>query len=401
MKTIVSSLGILILAACSGEVGHGSHEHEEGQHGGTMLEDDHFALEVSLFERGVPPEFRIYAFNDGKPIPPAEVELELELIRFGGGVEHFSFTSQEDYLLGNRAVGEPHSFDVSLRARYAGESHEWNYESHEGRTTISAEMATRAGVETATAGPGELHETLTLYGTVEASPDKRLHVTPRFPGVIRTVLKNLGDEVRKGEILATVESNESLQIYSVTSPIAGILTERKANPGERVGSDPLFEIIDFSSVVAEVTVFPGHHARLARGQRVRVRATTTDVAGEGAITSLTPVHQTAVPTWVARITLPNEDRRWSPGLFVTAEVTISETQVPIAIPQNALQKIRDRDVVFLNARDTYQAQPLVLGRRDGEKVEVLSGLVAGDRYVVRNSYLIKADIEKSGASHDH
>lgn len=391
----------LMLAACSREAGPGAHDHDAGPHGGRWLEQGDFALEITIFERGVPPEFRVYAFDDGEPVSPREVELELELMRFGGRVDRFTFAPREDHLLGSGVVGEPHSFDVAVRADYAGERREWSYESHEGRTTIGSEMASRAGVGTATAGPGLLHEKLTLYGTVEASPERRLHVTPRFPGVIRSVGRNLGDEVREGETLATVESNESLQVYRVTAPISGIVTERKANRGERAGSEPLFEITDFSSVVAELTVFPGDHARLARGQDVRVRASTGPGEGTGKITSLTPVHLTAIPTWVARVTLENEDERWSPGLFVTADVTISEEQVPISVPLGALQTFWDHDVVFLNVGETYQAQPVELGRRNEENVEVLSGLAPGDRYVVANSYLIKADIEKSGASHDH
>jgi len=401
MKAISFLLGLLMLTACSGEPGHGALDHDEGPHGGRVLEHGDFTLEVTIFERGVPPEFRVYAFEDGDPVAPSEVELVFELQRFGGRVDPFTFTPQEEYLLGGGVVDEPHSFDVTVKADYAGEHYEWSYESHEGRTTIAPEMAVRAGVETETAGPGFLHEQLMLYGTVEVSPDLRVHVTPRFPGIIRSVSTNLGDEVREGETLATVESNESLQVYKVFAPISGIVTERKANPGERVGVEPLFEITDFSSVVAEVTVFPGDHARLARGQHVQVRATTAEVEGEGEITSLTPVHQTAIPTWVARVTLQNEDQRWSPGLFVTAAVTIRKTQVPISIPESALQTFRDWDVVFLNEGDTYQAQPVELGRQHGESVEVLSGLEPGDRYVVTNSYLIKADIEKSGASHDH
>jgi cobalt-zinc-cadmium efflux system membrane fusion protein len=187
----------------------------------------------------------------------------------------------------------------------------------------------------------------------------------------------------------------------VAAPISGVVTERKANPGESAGSEPLFEITDFSSVMAALTVFPGDHARLTRGQQVRVRASTAHSEGTGEITSLTPVHHTAIPTWLARVPLQNEDGRWSPGLFVTAEVAIRDTEVPISIPLIALQTFRDRDVVFLNAGEIYQAQPVELGRRDSENVEVLSGLAPGDRYVVTNSYLIKADIEKSGASHDH
>jgi cobalt-zinc-cadmium efflux system membrane fusion protein len=134
----------LTLAACSREIGHGAHGHDEGPHGGRWLEHGDLALEVTIFERGVPPEFRVYAFDDGKPVPPSKVEVELELLRFGGEVERFTFEAREDHLLGVGVVGEPHSFDVTVRADYAGKRHEWSYESHEGRTTIVAEMVSRS-----------------------------------------------------------------------------------------------------------------------------------------------------------------------------------------------------------------------------------------------------------------
>jgi cobalt-zinc-cadmium efflux system membrane fusion protein len=69
--------------------------------------------------------------------------------------------------------------------------------------------------------------------------------------------------------------------------------------------------------------------------------------------------------------------------------------------RSALQTFRDWEVAFVNVGDVYEFRPLELGRSDAERVEVLGGLQAGDRYVSTNSYLIKADIEKSGASHDH
>ena len=58
-------------------------------------------------------------------------------------------------------------------------------------------------------------------------------------------------------------------------------------------------------------------------------------------------------------------------------------------------------LVFIRIGDTYEVRPVELGRRDGTQVEVLSGLNPGDLVVVEQSYLVKADIEKSGASHDH
>ena len=73
----------------------------------------------------------------------------------------------------------------------------------------------------------------------------------------------------------------------------------------------------------------------------------------------------------------------------------------LVVPLAALQTFRDWDVVFVRVGDTYEVRPVEVGKRDGEQVEILSGIKAGDQVVVEQSYLVKADIEKSGASHDH
>jgi cobalt-zinc-cadmium efflux system membrane fusion protein len=86
---------------------------------------------------------------------------------------------------------------------------------------------------------------------------------------------------------------------------------------------------------------------------------------------------------------------------VTAEVLTGAAQVPLAVRTAALQGFRDFTVVFARVGDTYEVRMLDLGRSDGEYTEVLGGLKPGTEYVTAQSYLIKADIEKSGASHDH
>ncbi len=82
-------------------------------------------------------------------------------------------------------------------------------------------------------------------------------------------------------------------------------------------------------------------------------------------------------------------------------MTIAEHAVPLAVRLSAIQRFRDFQVVFAKFEDSYEVRMLTLGRRDQEWVEVLEGLKPATEYVSENSYLIKADIEKSGASHDH
>jgi cobalt-zinc-cadmium efflux system membrane fusion protein len=75
--------------------------------------------------------------------------------------------------------------------------------------------------------------------------------------------------------------------------------------------------------------------------------------------------------------------------------------VPVAVDADAIQRIRDRDVVFIAAGDVFEAQPIELGRRDAERVEVVSGLAPGQLYVTSGSFILKAEAGKSGAAHDH
>jgi cobalt-zinc-cadmium efflux system membrane fusion protein len=405
------SLALLALAGCSSEpepvaggVAHGGEEHAEeaatGPNGGRLLTDGELTVELAIFESGVEPEYHAWVSEGGTPLAPSEVSLTVELARLGGRVDIIDFAPQAQFLRGNQVVAEPHSFDVTVIARHDGREHRFEYESYEGRTIIAAEVARDAGIGTATAGPGTIADELVLYGAIGPDTTRIRQVHARFPGVIRTVARNVGDTVRSGEPLATVESNESLQTYAVTAPIAGVVTQRHAAPGEQTDADSLFEIADYSTVWAELDVFSRDRARLSQGLPVTI-TTDNGLLASGTIDYLAPVGSRASQSVTARVVLDNADGRWTPGHFVEGRVTIATTPVALVVPLSALQRFRDFDVVFAQVGETYEVRMLTLGRRDAVNVEVLGGLEPGTRYVTENSYLIKADIEKAGASHDH
>ncbi|MGB6426754.1 MAG: HlyD family secretion protein, partial [Methyloceanibacter sp.] len=152
-----------------------------------MLRDGRFALEFTIFEEGVPPEFHVYTYLDGKPLAPEAVELTVELGRLGGRVDRISFKPQGEYLIGNRTVVEPHSFDVRVRANRDGSTSDWTYASYEGRTEIAAAAAAAAGMKTETAGPTTIRELVELTGAVALNPNKVARVGARFPGIVREV----------------------------------------------------------------------------------------------------------------------------------------------------------------------------------------------------------------------
>jgi membrane fusion protein, heavy metal efflux system len=412
-KTLLACSLLMALSSCgapdtapAGMQDHGEAEaadHERGPHRGRLLRDGDFALELKIFEDGVPPEYHVYLYSKDEPLPAAAAEVVVTLTRLDGETNTFRFTPQGDHLRGNGVVTEPHSFQVQVEARRGNTTHHWAFDSFEGRTTLAAGMATASGLVTELAGSARIAEQLTLQGRVAYAPDRQREVTARFAGPVREVLVMAGDTVRAGQRLAVIESNESLTNYAVTAPIGGRVLSRQVNPGEQAGSAPLFVIAADERLSVDLPVFPRDRLRVSPGQRVLLRAVDAELVAEGRIVRLLPARdaQAAAGIALARVEFANAGGRWLAGQYVEGRVEVAAAEVPLAVRRSALQTFRDFTVVFEQVGDTYEVRMLELGRQDDTWVEVLGGLKPGARYVSGNSYLLKADIEKSGASHDH
>lgn len=411
MNRFALVLLIPLLAACGRQAApapeageHGAAapaaEFERGPHRGRMLRDGDFALEVTIFETNVPPQFRLYAYQNDKPLKPGEVIPTIELKRLDGEVNRFSFTPENDYLTGSGTVIEPHSFDVKVTAQHAGKNHAWTYASYEGRTTIPAAAAQDAGVKVEPAGPAVIRETVQLMGTIALDANRHAAVKARFPGIVRSVSVQQGQHVRRGQTLVTVEGNESMRSYAVTAPFDGVVLARNTNTGDVAGDNALVELADLSDVWVDLRAIGSDAEKLASGQAVRIRSATGDTSVESTLQTLLPVAATGQSV-IARVSVPNAEGKWRPGMTVAADVTVASRDVPLAVKESGLQRFRDFTVVFAQVGETYEVRMLELGERDGDYAEVLGGLKPGTRYVAEQSYLIRADIEKSGASHDH
>ena len=400
----------LTLAACGsggaektqGEGEEVAVDYERGPHDGRLLRDGDFSLEVTLHEEGPEPLFRLYPYLNDRPLDPRQVQATMALTRLGPKVDRFVFTPENDYLASPGAVSEPHSFDVAVNASRAGGRSAWTYRSYEGRTIISAEAARAGGVTTQRAGPAVLGEALPLSGRVEIKPEGLAEVHARYPGRVVSMTVELGSRVSRGQVVARVESSESLQTYSVTAPISGIITVKNVNPGQITGNgEPMLEIGDPTQLHAEFYLYPRDAERVRVGQRVEVRSLTGDSRVNATIEAILPTADLLSQTLVAHVHLPSGSGSWRPGLGIEGSVQVGTGEVPLAVHTRALQPFRDFTVVYARVGDTYEVRMLDLGRRTDDWTEVLGGLETGTEYVVDGAFLIRADIDKSGASHDH
>jgi cobalt-zinc-cadmium efflux system membrane fusion protein len=421
------SLALLLalsLVACGGgaseEAGHGhgdggqeaggheegdehAEEAPEGAHGGRLLEQDGYAVELAIAEEGTPPKYQAWLYRDGKPLPADAGTVEVRLKRLGNIAEtHVLEPRRDGSLMASTVVGEPHSFDVDVVAKIQGKTLRWAYASYEGRTTIDAKIAQDAGIRTAAASPGVIADEHEVQGLLTPMEGRVAQVMARFPGPIRRLTANVGDRVRAGQVLAVVESNLSLTDYRVSSPISGVVLARNAAVGSVAGDGAtLFEVADLSSLWVDLHVFGSDAQHITAGVPVTVTRMSDGVVAQTKLERVLPGTATASQSTVARATIANTDGLWRPGSAVKARITVDRQPARLVVPLTALQAFRDWDVVFVRVGDTYEVRPLALGKRDAQRVEVLSGLKAGDQVVVEQSYLVKADIEKSGASHDH
>ncbi|MCR4322368.1 MAG: efflux RND transporter periplasmic adaptor subunit [Candidatus Brocadiaceae bacterium] len=461
-------------------------KHEEdsqvkGPHGGRLLSEEDFQIEMTIYERGVPPQFRVYAFDRGKLVNPDEVKLTIELHRLGGRVDVINFQREGDYLRGDKVIEEPHSFDVTVLAEHKGKTYHWEYSQIEGRVELTPEAVQNAGIVIETAGLVQMKTVLELPGEIELNADKVVHVVPRVSGVVTEVYKNLGDTVKHGEVIAVLESREVAELksaymasikrvelaratfdrkerlwkekissekdylasrqalaeeeinlqaatqkllalgfsqtdlnsitemkgrwltrYELKAQFDGTVIKKNIAIGESIKEDAdIFAIADLSTVWVGVTVYAKDLNVVKVGQNVTVRSKVLGLEADGVLEYLGPLVGEQTRTARGRVVVQNLEGRWLPGLFVTVEIVQEEVSVPVAVPVDALQTYRDWSVVFVQYGDLFEVRPLELGRNDGRWVEVLHGLLPGERYVARNSFILKADLGKAGATHEH
>jgi cobalt-zinc-cadmium efflux system membrane fusion protein len=209
----------------------------------------------------------------------------------------------------------------------------------------------------------------------------------------RQKLASIGGELR---------GSGNLTRYEIRAPISGVVVEKKVSLGETVKEDGMiFVVADLSTVWAEMTIYAKDLNTVKVGQKATVKATAFESESSGVISYVGALVGEQTRTAKARIVLPNPQGVWRPGLPVNIQVVSGEVDVPVAVSAEAIQTLRDWTVVFGRYGDQLEARPVELGRSDGKLTEVISGLSAGEQYAAKNSFLIKADIGKSGASHDH
>ncbi len=245
-------------------------------------------------------------------------------------------------------------------------------------------------------------ETRSVYQAVieEAERSRRLQLLEREQDM-RSLAPAADMARQKLQSLGLNTKGTSIR-YELRSPIHGTIISKHIAAGESLAADAdAFLIADLSQVWAEMMIPESQLESVRLGQRVEVISQTGKYSTGGIVSHLGATVDESSRTAESHAEVLNSQRIWKPGMFVTVQLQSNPYRVPLAVPAAAIQALEGEDVVFVRDGEALQAVPVELGRRSQNWVEVREGLEAGMAYVSSNSFLLKAEIEKSTASHSH
>ncbi|KIZ44805.1 hemolysin D [Afipia sp. Root123D2] len=257
-------------------------------------------------------------------------------------------------------------------------------------------------IELVKASSGVLRESLFLNGIVQPNQESLVQVTPRFPGIVRDVRKRIGNAVQKGDVLAVIESNQSLTQYELKASLAGTVIDRQITLGEYASEQkPAFVVADLSTVWVDFSVYRRDLKRVSVGDQVFIDPADGGAPIDAKISYLSPVGSSDTQSAIARAMVPNAGQRLRPGLFVTGRLMLTAKKVGVAVKSSALQTVENRTIVFVRNGEKFEARNVVIGERDPQLVEITDGVLDGDVYAAKNSFIVKAEMTKGAGGDEH
>ncbi|SAI60001.1 cobalt-zinc-cadmium resistance protein czcB [Bordetella ansorpii] len=216
---LLSSVRILVLAAAlfgqpmawAEEAGHaaeGSEAKASGPNGGVVTQDGSDAVELNVAEANGQSRLQVWVTAGGKPVKPADLTVSAVLNRPGSKPEPLKMMVEPGVVSSAGSIDEPHFFDIDVEVKWPGRTAPLRAEFHkdEGLIALTAEQIANAGIKTSEAGQGNVATSARFPGEVKFNADRTAHVVPRVAGVVQQVSAELGQAVKKGDLLATISS---------------------------------------------------------------------------------------------------------------------------------------------------------------------------------------------------
>ena len=273
---------------------------------------------------------------------------------------------------------------------------------HEEIVSLNDSQMKELGIVTEEVGPQNLQIYIELTGEIVPNPDQVLHIVPRFAGIVKNVYKEIGDIVKVDEVIAVIESNESLVTYEVKSSMAGVVLDMHMTPGELIGDEKhVVTVTNLSTVWAELNIYQKDLKNIKLGQNADIYFDEKGKTETGKIFYLSPTLDQRTRTGKARVKLNNRTGIWKPGMFITAKVFTNVVNAERAVSLSAIQNFEGNKVVFVESPEGFRPQQITIGKLNSKYAEVLEGLNHGQIYITKGAFTVKAELLKESFGGDH
>jgi cobalt-zinc-cadmium efflux system membrane fusion protein len=279
---------------------------------------------------------------------------------------------------------------------------------HEGALHLSPESIRMAGIRIERLEARNLERTIELPGEIGFNEDRLVHVTPRYPGVAREVQGRIGARVREGDLLAVLESNESLSKYSIKAPISGWIIDKHLTVGEfATEGHTMFLIADLKTVWANCEVYARDIPSVEQGAPMTIFSVEGDLSVEAVLSYVAPVYREDTRSALARAVIANDEGLWRPGTFIRAVLPVGTGGLRNAVEREAVQILDGEQVAFVPGEEdgAFETVQVETGMASDGFIEVIAGLGPGDAYVAAGAFELKAKMVTANldphAGHGH
>jgi len=195
------------------------------------------------------------------------------------------------------------------------------------------------------------------------------------------------------------EELSGLCCYQIRSPLKGEIISKNVSLGALVSSDQeVFTIADLDTVWVELGVYSNNITQIKPGHKIFITTMKSNESPTIAeVAYISPVLDEHTRAGRAIAILPNEERKWSPGLFIKAEIVTDEFEVPVAVLKEAIHEIDGKTILFVSHPEGFEKREVQMGRSDERYVEIIAGVDATTPYAATNTFLLKAEDGKKDA----
>lgn len=266
-----------------------------------------------------------------------------------------------------------------------------------GPVRLTKMMVDNLGLETAEVELKPMEKTFPALASVDPEPGKVAAIASRVPGRVTRLTVHDGQRVKAGDVLLEIESRvvaDPPPRLTFKAPMDGVILETNVVLGGTVEPDKnLITVIDLSEVDVVAQVFEAQIRAVKIGQTVRIKALAfPDLTFTGTVKTTAANLERDTGTLRVFVHTQNPDGKLLPGMRAQLTFVIEETDAAVIVPRSAvLGEAGDLFVYrqIMTAPFAYERTPVAVGNRDDRFIEIIEGVLPGDRVVTRGNYQLQ------------